>query len=286
MPPDEIHGDGALYRFSTNGKAKDDSGWYVLHGDGIPAGAFGCWREGFTQQWCSKSTDIMTQTEREAHRQRVGAMCQKREAGTAQRQQQAATKAAARWQAASPTTSHPYLKAKGVLTLGVKTEGEALLIPMRDVSGSLHSLQVIDPEGGKRFLPGGRVKGCYHAMGKPDGVLIVCEGYATGASIHEATGHAVAVAFNAGNLGSVAQALHKKYPELTIIIAGDDDHKTEGNPGMAKAKAAAMTVGGLVVAPQFPAGRLATATDFNDLACAAGLHAVRTCFAEIWEFVC
>ena len=73
-PPDEIQGNGALHRFSTNGKAKDDSGWYVLHGDGIPAGAFGCWREGFTQQWCGKSTDTMTPAEREAHRQRVEAM--------------------------------------------------------------------------------------------------------------------------------------------------------------------------------------------------------------------
>lgn len=274
-PPDEIQADGTLHRFSTSGKARDDSGWYVLHGDGIPAGAFGCWREGFTQQWCSKSPDTMTQAEREAHRQRVKAMRQQREIDTAQRQQQAAQTAATRWQAASPATAHPYLTAKGVQAHGVKAEGEALLIPMRDEMGALHSLQVIDPEGGKRFQPGGRMKGCYFAIGKPEGALIVCEGYATGASIHEATGQAVAVAFNAGNLKSVALALHQKYPALRLILAADDDWKTEGNPGVAKAKEAARSVGGNLIKPNFGDQRSDKATDFNDLHQLAGAEAVR-----------
>jgi putative DNA primase/helicase len=141
----------------------------------------------------------------------------------------------------------------------------------------LHSLQVIDPEGGKRFQPGGRIKGCYHAIGKPEGVLIVCEGYATGASIHEATGYAVAVAFNAGNLESVALALHQKYPALQLIMAADDDWKTPGNPGMTKATQAARAVGGRVAVPTFPADRPVKATDFNDLHQLAGLDAVRAC---------
>ena len=75
-PPDEVHCDGMLHRFSSNGKAKDDSGWYVLHGEGIPAGAFGCWREGFTQQWCGESANSMSESEREDHRQRVEAIRQ------------------------------------------------------------------------------------------------------------------------------------------------------------------------------------------------------------------
>lgn len=274
-PPDEIQADGTLHRFSTSGKARDDSGWYVLHGDGIPAGAFGCWREGFTQQWCSKSPETMTQAEREAHRQRVKAMRQQREIDTAHRQQQAAQTAATRWQAASPATVHPYLTAKGVQAHGVKAEGEALLIPMRDEMGALHSLQVIGPEGGKRFQPGGRVKGCYFAIGKPDGVLIVCEGFATGASIHEATGQAVAVAFNAGNLRAVAESLHSKYPALRLILAADDDWKTEGNPGVTKATEAAQAVGGWLAVPRFPPERSDKATDFNDLHQLAGAEAVR-----------
>lgn len=278
-PPDEIHDDGKLHRFSVSGKPREDSGWYVLHCDGIPAGAFGCWREGLTQQWCSKTPDTMTQAERDAHRHRVAAMRQQRDADVALRQQQAAKLAARRWQAATPTAEHPYLSAKGVQAHGVKLEGEALLIPMRDTAGTLHSLQVIDPEGGKRFQSGGRVKGCYHAMGQPDGVLIVCEGYATGASIHEATGQAVAVAFNAGNLQEVAETLHQKHPALRMVLAADDDWQTEGNPGMTRAKEAARAVGGWLAMPKFPKGRSNKDTDMNDLHRLAGVEVVRACIA-------
>lgn len=274
--PADIIPDGKLHRFASNGRRGDDSGWYVLHTDGVPAGAFGCWREGFTRQWCSKTHEAMTEAEREAHRWRIQAMRQQRKAETAQRQQQAAQVAARRWQAATPATEHPYLSAKGVKPYGVRLEGEALLIPTRDTAGALHGLQVIAPDGGKRFQPGGRVQGCYHTMGKPEGVLIVCEGYATGASIHEATGQAVAVAFNAGNLEAVAQALRRKYQQARLILAADDDWRTDGNPGLTKATAA-RTVGGRLAVPKFPEDRPEKATDFNDLHQLAGPEAVRAC---------
>ena len=76
----------------------------------------------------------------------------------------------------------------------------------------------------------------------------MCEGFATGASIHECTGHAVAVAFNAGNLEAVAVALRNKYPTLKIILAADDD-QTPGNPGMTKATAAVQAAGGILAVP-------------------------------------
>ncbi len=270
-PPDDIHADGKLHRFPSNGRRNDDSGWYVLHPDGVAAGSFGCWREGISRQWCSKSIDSMTEAERDAHRQRVQAMRQQREADTAERQQHAATVAAQRWHAATPATKHPYLSAKGVQSHGLRMEREALLIPMRDTSGTLHSLQTIDPKGSKRFLPGGRVKGCLHLIGTPERDLIVCEGYATGASIHQATGLAVAVAFNAGNLLEVAQSLRSKYPALRLIVAADDDWHTEGNPGLTKARQAAQAVGGLLALPEFGNQREPHMTDFNDLHQRAGL---------------
>jgi putative DNA primase/helicase len=151
---------------------------------------------------------------------------------------------------------------------------------MRDVSGILHSLQVIDPEGGKRFQYGGRVKGCYHGIGKPDRLLVVCEGYATGASIYEATGQAVAVAFNAGNLLAVAEALHQKYPNLQLVIAADDDWQTDKNPGMTNAMEAARTVGGLLAKPKFNSQRGLNDSDFNDLYRLYGAQAVRECIEE------
>ena len=276
--PDSINPDGAIHRFSTNGKRGDDSGWYVLHTDGVAAGAFGCWRSGLQSTWCAKSDHTLTDAERHAHRQRVASMKAQREADLLATQQQASHTAAALWQSATlAPAAHEYLTRKGVQAHGVKVDGDKLLIPMRDTAGTLHSLQTIAPDGDKRFHPGGRLKGCYHSIGKLAGVLIVCEGYATGASIHEATGQAVAVAFNAGNLEPVALALHAKYPDLKIIVAADDDHLTDGNPGIAKATAAALAVGGLLAVPEFPAGRGDKDTDFNDLHQLAGADTVFGC---------
>ena len=282
-PPDVIHDDGAIHRFSTNGRRGDDSGWYSLHSDGIAAGAFGCWREGLQSTWCAKSDTAMTAAELGIHRTRIKAIQVQREAEQVQRQQSAATEAARRVQASTTCTQHAYLTTKAVKPHGVKIEGDNLLIPMIDTTGKVQSLQSITPDGDKRFLSGGRVKGCYHAIGKTAGLLIICEGYATGASIHEATGHAVAVAFNAGNLEAVAVALRSKYPHLKIIIAGDDDHMTEGNPGLRKSRAAAQAVGALVAVPSFPAGRPYNATDFNDLHQLAGADAVKACIDSAIE---
>ena len=274
----EICDDGKLHRFSTNGKHGDDSGWYVLHGDGIPAGSFGCWRTGFTSTWCAKSDHEMSASERHAQRQRIESMKRQREAEEAHRHAQAREKAAALLAKSIPAAQHPYLDAKGIKPYGARLDGDRLLIPMRDTGGILHSVQTIGPDGAKSFLTGGRVSGCYFGIGKPDGRLIVCEGFATGASIHECTGQAVAVAFNAGNLVPVAMALSAKYPALTITIAADDDYRTEGNPGVTKATAAAAAISGLLAIPVFPADRPEKATDFNDLHRLAGAEAVRKCF--------
>ena len=276
-PPDAIFPDGTIHRFSTNGKLSDDSGWYILHVDGIAAGASGCWRTGLQLTWCAKSDSAMSDAERETHRQRIKDMKIQREANLEAIQQEASQTAAALWQRADPATAHPYLTNKGIQSYGVKSFADKLLIPMRDTAGKLHSLQTIASNGDKRFHPAGRVKGCYHSIGKPSGVLIVCEGYATGASIHDATGDAVAVAFNAGNLETVAGALRAKYPSLKIVIAADDDHLTEGNPGITKARSAALVVRGLVAVPLFPVGRPDKATDFNDLHQLVGADAVKAC---------
>jgi putative DNA primase/helicase len=275
-PPETIIDDGAIHRFATNGRRGDDSGWYSFHSDGIAAGAFGCWRSGLQSTWCAKSDHAMTDTERDKHRQRIKAMQVQRETEQAHRQQTAANDAAQRWQVATPCTQHGYLTTKGVQGYGVRIDSAGVLVvPMRDTAGTLHSLQTIAPDGEKRFQSGGRVKGCYHSMGKVAGVLVVCEGYATGASILACTGHAVAVAFNAGNLGEVGAALRAKYPALKIIIAADDDHLTEGNPGMTKATAAAIAVRGALAVPVFGAGRPDKATDFNDLHQISGANAVK-----------
>ena len=102
--------------------------------------------------------------------------------------------------------------------------------------------------GIKRPLTGGEKQGCHYRIDKADsaaheGILIVCEGFATGASIHEATGQPVAVAFDNGNLEPVAKSLRKLYPDAALIVAADDDHQTEGNPGRKAANGVAKAVG-------------------------------------------
>ena len=275
--PDHIIDDGALHRFGTSGKPGDDSGWYVLHTDGVPAGTFGCWRIGFQSSWCAKSTNDLTEIERTAMRDRMQAMNTLRKAEKARLQWQAKDAAASHLAKSAPAVQHAYLKAKGIQANGARIDGDCLIIPMHDTAGAIHSLQKITPDGEKRFQYGGRVRGCYFGIGKPDGRLIICEGFATGASIHECTGYAVAVAFNAGNLESVARDLREKYPLLAITIAADDDCKTDGNPGLTKATAAALAVGASLAVPVFPAGRPDKATDFNDLRKLAGVDAVRQC---------
>lgn len=315
-PPDTIIADGKIHRFSTNGKLGDDAGWYILHVDNIPAGIFGNWREGRTETWCSVERNAQTPQQQKAHAELLKSMALARELSKNEENDSAAVVAEAIWAVAKPVedaTSHGYLVKKGIQPHGAKLidaaaaqalcsrlspvlSGPLLVIPMRNAAGELRSLQFITEASGdnKRPLTGGEKQGCYYlldAMGKMtvsiqvsgqvSAVLIVCEGFATGASIHEATELPVVVAFDAGNLETAAKSLRKLHPDAMLILAADDDHLTDGNPGRAAASRAAKAVGGIVVAPMFPAGRPDEASDFNDLhQCeGGGLDAVRACFA-------
>ncbi len=299
-PPDTINDDGATHRFSTNGKAGSKNGWYFLRVDGIPWGMAGDWAVNGGDplcHWCAKSDTTMTQAERDQYRTQQTIAKAQREAEQEARHTAAAAMAQTLWEAATPCIAHPYLEYKGVQAHGARVidaakahamdgslsrvlRGMLLVIPMRNSAGDLRSLQFVTAEGTKRPLTGGQKQGCYYAMGKPkDSRLVVVEGFATGASVHECTGDAVAVAFDCGNLGAVAAALAAKHAGLGIIIGADDDHYTSGNPGMSAAKAAAQAVKGLVAVPDFGSNRPDGATDFNDLHQLCGASAVQACFA-------
>lgn len=192
-----------------------------------------------------------------------------------------------RWNAAKPCTRHAYTVAKGVGNHGIRIERNGcLIVPMRDAAGTLFSLQSIAANGEKRFHAGGRVKGCFHQIGELAGTLIACEGYATGATIHEVTRHTVAIAFNSGNLVPVAVSLRARHPDARIIVVADDDWQVPGNLGCSSAKQAALAVGGVMAVPQFSGSRPAKATDFNDLHAFHGADAVWACFDEIEEATC
>lgn len=198
----------------------------------------------------------------------------------------AAADAAAQWDAASDTGASPYLARKGVQAHGLRFAPDGcLLVPLRDAAGDLWNLQRIAPERpaegtDKLFLKGGRKSGLWHWCGDPAGagVLLIAEGYATAASVHQATGRPVAVAFDAGNLAHVAKALRQQYRAALLVLCGDDDAATEArtgtNTGRVKAEAAARTVRGLAV---FPEGLPDGGSDFNDMHQAQGLEAVGAC---------
>jgi len=261
-PPETIHADGVIHRFP----GASGSSWYLCHLDGVPAGAYGNWRSGLSETWCSKLNSEMSAGERQATWERVKAARLKRDAEQARTHAEAATRAASIWAGAVPAIAHDYLTRKAIKGHGVRTDGHNLLVPMRDSGGNLWSLQTIDATGCKRFMHGGRVSGCHFAIGALEGRLTLCEGMATGATLYEQTGSAVAVCFSAGNLMPVAIALRAKYPDLELIVAADDDWKTPGNPGLTAARAAALAVGARLAIPDFTGlQRGPKDSDFNDL---------------------
>lgn len=161
---------------------------------------------------------------------------------------------------------------------------QCLLIPLRTADGQLATVQAIFPvkpaDGrDKDFLRGGANKGAHFVMGDLSSAdtVIIAEGYATAASLFEATGYPAVMAIDAGNLRLVAEILKKLYPAKRFIIAGDNDRSTEGNPGITKAAAAAKAIKAALAVPQFADGE--TGSDFNDLAALHGLNAVRAAIA-------
>jgi len=188
------------------------------------------------------------------------------------------------WNAATTANDdHPYLVRKGIKANGARLHQGVLVIPVRS-GGELHSLQFIAEDGSKRFLNGGRIiiTGGYFSIGSIQGAdaLCIAEGFATSATIHQATGYPVAVVFNAGNLEPVAKAMRQKLPGLPIILCADDDADTEGNPGITKANHAALVIGGKVAVPSFGDQRPARVTAFNDMAALLGIEAVAKAIHE------
>jgi len=257
--------DGQIHRFRVpDDKPGTLNGWYVLYLDGISSGAFGSWKVGGASTWSSR--EPADHREAEQVRQRIEQARHQREAEK-QRRHKIAADIARRWWGTAPLAApdHPYLIAKEVCSHVLRQRGADLLVPLYG-GGVLVNLQRIAPDGGKRFLLGGRVTGCYSPLGRiePERQLCVCEGWATAATLHQ-KGFTVAAAMNAGNLKPVALALRAKYPDADIVIAGDDDRQTKGNPGRTAANAAAIAIGGLVAFPDWPDNAPDTLTDFNDL---------------------
>ena len=252
----ELVPDGKLRRYRVEGdKSGSTNGWFWLRsGDAFPGlfGMFGSWKTDECHTWRQAGEKPPTPEERAALRKHLQAAQAARVVEQGRVHAEAQAKAARLWGQARPATNvHPYLQRKRIGAIGIRQLRDMLLIPARDANGALHTLQFIGPDGSKRFLSGGRIAGCYYSMGRPVDCLLLCEGYATAATVFQATGVATAVAFNAGNLPTVARALRAKFPRLRIVVCADNDAATPGNPGLTKATEAARAVGGYVAVPRF-----------------------------------
>lgn len=258
-PPDVIIADGHLHRFKNDqGKL---TGWYKLYVDGIAAGAFGDWKLGIKERWKMAGTfKKLTDAEKqdfaiECHRQKLIRQDEEKA-----RHETAIQKAAYIWSRSTSITNHQYLINKQVKAHNVRCYRGSLVVPLYDETGLLVSLQFINADGSKKMMKGGKAQGACCFIGDAidltrNDTILICEGWATGASLFEATGHFTIVAFSAGNLTAVALSTRKHHQANEIIICGDND---ASGVGQIAARAAALAINGKYILPD------TEGQDFND----------------------
>lgn len=278
---DAIHADGAWHRCRVQRGKSNRDGAYCLRelvlrsGTRTLVGVAHNWYTGDQLIFdVEKTAAALSDDEKREARAAYKAVQAEAEHARAQLEIATAARAAKIWHALPDTGACEYLQRKKVRAFGARFTRGLLVVPVRDVDGALHGLQFIAPDGGKKFLTGTPKKGRMHILGDitPYAPILICEGYATGASLHLATAHAVAVAFDAGNLLPVAEMLRGRYPFNPLLLCADDDAATPGNPGVTKATIAAAVMEARVYVPDFSALPDRTGlTDANDLHVAAGI---------------
>lgn len=297
------------------------AGWYWFHSVNIDSKSFIVGKYGYWKGTDNISEDVklnkdlqkrLTPEQKQAIRDQQKSAKKRAEAERKAQIEQASKLAQQAWSECDREGESPYLAKKQVQGHGVrynptdpkfgKQQG-TVVVPVSDAKGKIYSIQKILPAKTKSgmdkfFYPSdSEIAGHFHLIGGiPQTVLIIAEGYATAATIHETTGLPVAVAYNANNLTPVAKALKKHYPKIHMVIAADDDYlqecikcnqmttvKTEHcthcgglhakkNAGVEQAQLAAMSVGGTWVAPNFKdqggndIRNGEKITDFNDMA--------------------
>lgn len=248
----------------------------LIHDNGYVIGDF---KDGSKDTVFANEDGELTPHEREERQQRIADAYQKLCETIEAQHNKARLTAEKIWNESSDaSTDHQYLKTKRIKSYGLKQYGEALVIPLKDATDQLWSLEFIAPNGNKNLLANGKTNGCYYTIGQVSDNVIVCEGYATGASIYEATNMPVAVAFNKGNLRAVVAALKDKFTECNIIIAADNDVTNDGaNVGVEEATKVANEFDCQIIIPTLTNG---AKCDFNDVAAIEGLDKVKETFTQ------
>lgn len=267
IEPPEIIPDSKYRKFKHG---SDRAGWYVFSEiNGQCVGAWGSFRgipkQSYRYNFNGEKSDPVDYEKIKAE---IKAAKKKTGIALKAEQAKATNKARLIYNNAKPCQKHPYLENKSVMASdGVKINGDNLVIPIKNISGEIISLQTIKPDGSKKFLYGANSCGAFKIDGKEK--IVLCEGYATGASIHMATGYTVIVCFNTGNLKKIAPKI-----ECDFIAADNDLFTTDsgGNPN--PGKTAAELTGKPYVLPKFKHLK-DKPTDFNDLHQIEGLEEVK-----------
>lgn len=277
---DKVSLDGKIIRFDRDGKL---NAWLVgfqnhtRKGDPYIVATFGDWKTG--EQETFTSARSFTANEKKLISEDIKKQKIKIQDERIVRQDIAAKESQEFWLTCSENPASEYIKIKQIKKLyGAKTSmessGRTLVIPIVDIDGKMWGVQKIYQDRSKRFWLGSKKSGNFHVIPYSDALqdqptIYIAEGFATAASIHEATGFAVVVAFDSGNLIHVAKALKGKYGDKPVIICGDVD---ESGVGQKCAEDAAKAVLGKVILPKFEKLK---GSDFNDLAVSEGLERVR-----------
>ncbi|VEG89821.1 zincin-like metallopeptidase domain-containing protein [Legionella spiritensis] len=276
--------DGKTHRIQMDDdKHGEKAGFYVAHLDGIPAGYIKNNRTGMELKWKCKGY-VLTDGQKSALKAQALENQKNRDMELETKHKNIALKLKKKLSKMNEVTEPtPYMQSKGIQVHSgayIDDEKKLTCIPATDIEGTIWTVQYIAEDGTKRFAKDSKKEGCFHALGGLDKlsetpVIVITEGYATAATIKEASELPVVVsAFDAGNLKVVALALHKKYPYTPIVMAADDDKHlelTQGlNPGKEKAGEAADAVNGFILIPTFAPHEQTLNpkqfSDFNDLA--------------------
>ena len=276
-------------------KAGQTGGWYKIHTDGVPVCLFQNWRTGDgVQKLVAPSTKIDMSIDLEKVQVNSEALAQKlssQNEATKQLHAEVAKNVQERLAVYKESERTEYIQRKDIPVFkGIyATNRGATVVPLADIDGKVKTMQTILPTGTKMFEKGGELKGSMHVvnadnLAEAKGGIVICEGYATGATIREATnGHfGVVCAMTSHNLLDVAKAVSEKYPDKPIIIAGDNDRfNVNGNVGRLTAEAVAKELGAKVIIPEFKEND--RGSDFNDLKKSEGLDKVKEVFRGLLQ---
>ena len=248
--------DGQIHRYTIEGdKPTKKNGAYLIYSNGVPNGWIQDWKRGDKVKWIFNFPDNEEAKKKRAYfnskeyKQKAEAERKKRDEELKEKQSDASERARILFeQLAVNPYKHPYLIKKDVFpyNLRIHTATKSLAVPLFNIDGKFLSIQWIDEEGGKTFFTDAPTQGAFWSIAfdtlkndESDNILLG-EGFATMAKVHELTQMPCAAAMNCGNLFEIAKQIKNKFPRSTILIMADDDKLTEQkrgfNPGVSAAQ--------------------------------------------------